>query len=498
MDGNTPVSLDDLQFSVTQPRAPSACFPRRVLRADILLLAFDALAVWDILAVVGAGYGSMVLRDFLLGYYRSGVSAGLQLTLVGAVLAAALLRGRPSRAAFDALAAASLLSAACHRFALWAALTLGAGFVTGNVRMLPRFWLVCWIVAAFALLLAGRFGLVALLRAATTRGRLRDRVAVLGAGARGVELASVADLSRPGLSHDDAGRFARAVDEIVELGRSGSLDRVIMALPDMADAPMRDALIRLKALDVEVSHCLSIPCLSMPCLSMGVHATEIGGTPLLVLAGRPLQHGGRVVKSAFDRVVALLGILFLSPVLLLAALAVLLDSPGPVIFRQLRYGWNNTPFAVLKFRTMRAAAAPGGPPGSPAGSLVQTRRGDDRVTRVGRILRTTSLDELPQLFNVLNGTMSLVGPRPHPVLMRTENQLGEEIIAEYSHRHRVKPGITGWAQIHGFRGATETAEQVRSRVEHDLFYIDNWSFALDLKILVLTPFRVVFQRSNAF
>ena len=197
-----------------------------------------------------------------------------------------------------------------------------------------------------------------------------------------------------------------------------------------------------------------------------------------------------LVKSAFDRAVALLAILFLSPVLLMVAVAVRLDSLGPVIFQQDRYGWNNTPFAVFKFRTMHSGAG--------AGCLVQTSRNDKRVTRVGRVLRMTSLDELPQLFNVLNGTMSLVGPRPHPVQMRTEDRLGEEIIAEYSHRHRVKPGITGWAQIHGFRGATETAEQVRGRVEHDLFYIDNWSFLLDLKILLLTPFRVVFQRSNAF
>ncbi len=128
----------------------------------------------------------------------------------------------------------------------------------------------------------------------------------------------------------------------------------------------------------------------------------------------------------------------------------------------------------------------------------QTKRYDKRITRIGAFLRQTSLDELPQLFNVLNGTMSLVGPRPHPVVMRTEDRSGEEIIGSYPHRHRVKPGITGWAQINGYRGATETAEQVRKRVEHDIYYIDNWSLFFDLRILLITPVKVLFQRSNAF
>jgi lipopolysaccharide/colanic/teichoic acid biosynthesis glycosyltransferase len=132
------------------------------------------------------------------------------------------------------------------------------------------------------------------------------------------------------------------------------------------------------------------------------------------------------------------------------------------------------------------------------GVLRQTSRADCRCTRMGKLLRRTSLDELPQLFNVLNGTMSLVGPRPHAVVMRTEDMLGEQIIGAYAQRHRIKPGITGWAQINGHRGATETAHQVRERVKYDIYYVENWSFLFDLKILMVTPFAILFNRSNAF
>ena len=210
------------------------------------------------------------------------------------------------------------------------------------------------------------------------------------------------------------------------------------------------------------------------------------------LAHRPIRRWGRVVKAVQDKVFGAVLLLIVSPVMLVVAIAIRIDSPGPIFFRQRRHGWNNTEFDVWKFRTMTWTA------GTPASGAQQTLRGDQRVTRLGRTLRKTSLDELPQLFNVLRGEMSLVGPRPHPVVMRTQEKLAGEIVAEYAHRHRVKPGITGWAQVNGWRGATETAEQVCKRVEHDLFYIENWSILLDLKILALTPLSVLFDTDRAF
>jgi putative colanic acid biosynthesis UDP-glucose lipid carrier transferase len=163
------------------------------------------------------------------------------------------------------------------------------------------------------------------------------------------------------------------------------------------------------------------------------------------------------------------------------AAAIKLDSPGPVFFRQRRYGFNNDAIVVWKFRTMHHR---------PDDETVvpQATRNDPRVTRVGRFLRRTSLDELPQIFNVLTGEMSLVGPRPHAV---AHNEQYAKIIDDYLSRHRVKPGITGWAQVNGLRGETDTPEKMRLRVQHDLYYIDNWSFLFDLKILALTPFAAI-------
>ena len=195
-------------------------------------------------------------------------------------------------------------------------------------------------------------------------------------------------------------------------------------------------------------------------------------------------------KCLLDRLVAAIALFLLIPLLVLIAVIIRIDSAGPVIFRQRRHGCGAREFAILKFRTMR--------PSDSTDGLRQTLRGDSRITPIGGFLRRTSLDELPQLWNVLNGTMSLVGPRPHPVAMRTEGLLCEEIAPDYQARHSVKPGITGLAQINGSRGATATAEQLRTRVAFDLRYIAAWSLRLDLQILALTPVRLILHRENAF
>jgi exopolysaccharide production protein ExoY len=226
--------------------------------------------------------------------------------------------------------------------------------------------------------------------------------------------------------------------------------------------------------------------------------------------GRPRQRLRRlsadeILTEAMNILIALVALVFPAPVMLGVALAIFAQDGGPVVFAHRRIGRDGRYFYCLKFRSMAIDAEQrladllaNDPVARAEWDRDHKLRNDPRVTKLGAFLRKTSLDELPQLFNVLNGTMSLVGPRPHPVVMRTEERLGDEIIAEYAHRHRVKPGITGWAQINGYRGATETAEQVRRRVEHDIYYIDNWSLLFDLRILLLTPLKVLFQRGNAF
>ena len=213
--------------------------------------------------------------------------------------------------------------------------------------------------------------------------------------------------------------------------------------------------------------------------------------PLMVLSNRPIGRWDHAIKTALDLSVGLLVTLLLSPLLLVVALLIRLDSPGPVLFVQRRHGFDNAEFDIYKFRTMRL------PPAVGNGVLKQTARSDPRVTSIGRVLRKWSLDELPQLLNVLNGSMSLVGPRPHAVNMRTQQRLGQEITDAYCHRHRVKPGITGWSQVNGSRGATDTVEQLRRRIELDLYYVDHWSLMLDIRILLAT-FRAVIRTADVY
>jgi exopolysaccharide biosynthesis polyprenyl glycosylphosphotransferase len=191
----------------------------------------------------------------------------------------------------------------------------------------------------------------------------------------------------------------------------------------------------------------------------------------------PLTPFNRAIKRAFDVAAAIAGLIVISPLFVIVALAIKLDSRGPLLFRQKRHGYNNEPIRVLKFRTMTVM--------EDGDNFKPVVRNDPRVTRMGRLLRHTNIDELPQLFNVLVGDMSLVGPRPHAT---SQNEVFAELISSFSRRHNVKPGITGWAQVSGYRGDTDTLEKMQRRVEHDLYYIDNWSLLLDLKIVVMTLF----------
>jgi Undecaprenyl-phosphate glucose phosphotransferase len=215
--------------------------------------------------------------------------------------------------------------------------------------------------------------------------------------------------------------------------------------------------------------------------------TELGGNLVLTVVPKPMSDWQRVIKAAFDRTVAAALIICFSPILLGTALAIKLDSRGDVLFRQPRDGYNNKMFVICKFRSMYAHAAD-------LHSDQQTVKGDKRITRIGKIIRKLSIDELPQLLNVLYGDMSLVGPRPHAPGTKAGGKLFKDVVPNYLQRHKVLPGITGLAQINGYRGDTPTEESIRRRVEYDLQYIQEWSLWLDIKILVLTVFREILSK----
>ncbi|SIO34481.1 Undecaprenyl-phosphate glucose phosphotransferase [Bradyrhizobium erythrophlei] len=205
--------------------------------------------------------------------------------------------------------------------------------------------------------------------------------------------------------------------------------------------------------------------------------TQFGNMVTMRIFQSPLTAFNRAIKRAFDVAAAIAGLILASPLFVIVPLAIKLDSRGPVFFRQTRHGYNNEPIRVLKFRSMTVMEE--------GDNFRPVVRHDPRVTRLGRFLRHTNIDELPQLFNVLAGDMSMVGPRPHPT---AQNEAFAELISSFYRRHNVKPGITGWAQVNGYRGDTDTLEKMQRRLEHDLHYIDNWSLLLDLKIIVMTLF----------
>lgn len=211
---------------------------------------------------------------------------------------------------------------------------------------------------------------------------------------------------------------------------------------------------------------------------------EVNGVPVVPLFDTPMNGINMVFKRIEDLLIASLILILISPILILIALSVKLTSKGPVIFRQIRYGMDGKPIKVYKFRSMNVMENDE--------NVKQATKNDTRVTKVGAFLRKTSLDELPQFFNVITGQMSIVGPRPHAV---AHNELYRDLIEGYMLRHKVKPGITGWAQINGWRGETDTLDKMKMRVEYDLAYIREWSIWLDIKIIFLTVFKGFVNKS---
>ncbi len=476
---------------------------RARLRADYLALSYFIALAWEAISVC-------IVTRLLSAAASPGQESAAAASNVGIAAAIgmwSLAAAWPNRSDSNIVGLPSRLACAACRVLAVTALLVAIGQVAGPGTGLGL--LAACACCAFLLVWAGAAAARHLVRALQAHGILAQRVAVIGAPASCRRVAALigaagAPGARPGGGIELAGIFAAedhaaglrfAVDRVVHTARQEGLDWVLLAgaapsLPgcSIGADDISGVLARLTTLDVNVARCWP----AARGLRGGARIDMIGGIPVQVLMKRPVSGASYVAKAVLDRLVAACLVLLLLPVLVAVALLVRLDSPGPVLFRQRRHGRNNAVIEVLKFRTMRWSDSVTG------SGAQQTQRGDQRVTRCGAFLRRASLDELPQLFNVLRGEMSLVGPRPHPVDMRTCGRSGEELVARYAQRHRVKPGITGWAQIHGLRGATHTAEQLERRVRFDLDYIERWSLWLDLGILLRTPWAVLADRAGAF
>jgi putative colanic acid biosynthesis UDP-glucose lipid carrier transferase len=351
-----------------------------------------------------------------------------------------------------------------------------------------RGWLLTWLVLTMLLMIASRPLYAYLISCLATWGYTARRIAVVGTGPARERVAQTV-LSTSGLRL--AGSFCDTsfsesdgpdpnVADLIYMGQRNEIDEVVIALSDAPNGRTMRVIEDLSVLPVDVWFCPAE--LHHPILD----TTRLGTLNLLRVKLKPLREWGSLLKLVFDYVAGGVSLIVFAPLMLLIALAIKIDSPGPVLFRQRRHGFNHRVINVYKFRTMWVDED-----GRP---VEQARRNDPRVTRVGNLLRRTSLDELPQLINVMRGEMSLVGPRPHAL---EHNHYYRERLDRYGSRHRVKPGLTGWAQIHGLRGPTDDPEKMRRRVQMDLYYVENWSFWLDLKIIAATPF-VGFVHRNAF
>jgi Undecaprenyl-phosphate glucose phosphotransferase len=275
------------------------------------------------------------------------------------------------------------------------------------------------------------------------------------------------------MQHETSPRTSPSVAAMLDLCRNKHPDDVIILANQENFSTIPCLTRKLSELPINVH--------IVPRDSMDLFATsrivEFGNVMTFQVSSAPLSSFDRNVKRVFDVAAAIAGIILFSPLFLCVAIAIKLDTPGPVFFRQKRHGYNKQAIGVLKFRTMTTLEN--------GNDFKQVTRNDDRITRVGRILRPSNVDELPQLINVLMGQMSIVGPRPHAT---AHNDMFEDRILPFARRHNVKPGITGWAQVNGARGETDTLAKMQERVEYDLFYIDNWSFLFDVKIIVMTLF----------
>lgn len=373
----------------------------------------------------------------------------------------------------------------------WNAVFLGGAALTHSTTEFSGAWFVAWSGGVAGAFVVSRIIIRHLLLSMWEQGAFLRNVVIVGAGPQGRELAKgllspayEVDVHLLGFFDDRVSRtppmvqavpLLGSVEDLVNYARRHRVDLIIIALPLAAEERIVGIVERLKVLPIDIHLSPDLVVLRRG----NWHVSQFGPLALLEASSCPIKDWRFVVKMIEDKVLAAALTLIFGPLMLLIALLVKQTSRGPVLFKQKRYGFNNRLITVFKFRTMYTDASD-----ELADKLVT--KNDPRVTPIGALLRKTSLDELPQLLNVLSGEMSLVGPRPHAINAKAADCLYEQAVRSYAFRHRVKPGMTGWAQVNGWRGETDTIEKIEQRVAHDLYYIENWTLWLDLKILLMT------------
>ncbi len=359
---------------------------------------------------------------------------------------------------------------------------------TKTAETYSRLWFFSWVVLSFPLILLIRRMVFAATERALEQGAFVNRALSVGVFCDPISPREIERHSERHVRVIDSMKFANIGDvaSLADVVAQSEIDQIYLA------APWVDIPLILAKLDL-LSH-LSTRVYVLPSTrSLGAmirKVTEFAGRPSFCAIEESIHGWNLWLKRAEDVVLAGAGLLLLSPLFLIVAALILIESPGPVFFRQIRTGFNGRPFELWKFRSMYTHM-------TDHHAETQTSRNDPRVTRVGRVIRRLSIDELPQLINVLQGVMSLIGPRPHALATKAEGRNLEELVDYYAVRHRVKPGMTGWAQVHGLRGELDSVEKLQKRVDYDIEYIDRWSLWFDAKIIFKTV-ALVFNDKTAY
>ncbi len=449
----------------------------------------------DMLLIIGSGFAAYFLRFDAFLVHDSLYYYGI---FFGVVVSFCALYVCGTYDAYRGKTVFSLVARIILAWIIFVAVWTFFAFYTQKGIEFSRLWLFYWLCLSFSCVLLFRLALITVLRHLRGKGYNTRQVVIVGSGELINQLVGKVEQAR-WMGYEVFEIWSNQADIKIEskkdyginilpknmekLLKENRIDELWVALPFSEFQLVEKIIKELKYSFVNIRLIPDISALDL----LNHSVSDLSGIPVINIRNKPIEGEYRILKEIEDKFLALGAIILLSPAILTVALLVKLTSKGPIIFKQRRYGLDGRSINVYKFRSMKVH-------NESSEGLTQATQGDSRITGVGNFIRKSSLDELPQLFNVLQGKLSLVGPRPHAI---QHNEYYKDLVPQYMQRHMVKPGITGWAQVSGFRGETDTLDKMEKRVEYDLYYIENWSIAFDLKILWLTVFRG-FVNKNAY
>jgi Undecaprenyl-phosphate glucose phosphotransferase len=470
-----------------RPARRTSCWPIAYTSIEGIVCALDILLIVVASAACGAIYNSV--------FHQSDIDLVRHMA-TGAVVCAVFVPFFRNHGLYDPTSLVNWALQTRKIVVLWTMTLLIFAGATFAFKIGPDFSrgaVLSFHIAGLALLLAHHALWRAIIDAGLRNGSLRGRESILlcmhdSPGGAGVAQSQARDLERHGFKIENIFYLAAdispkvLIEQAITFARGSEIKEIFVAADLQRWSTIRDLIQRLCDLPLPLT---LLPDENIATLFQRT-SRRFGSSIGIEFQRAPLSLSERIAKRALDLTVAVVGLVLLTPMFLIISLAIKLDSPGPALFMQTRHGFNTKKFKILKFRTMTAL--------DDGATIKQAVRGDARVTNIGSWLRKTSIDELPQLFNVLKGEMSIVGPRPHAA---AHDDYYEELISCYAFRHHMRPGITGWAQVNGCRGETPTLQLMKERVDHDIWYVDNWSVLLDLKIIVGTVLELIRGR-NAY